>query len=131
MDKIIIIFDGVCSLCDFFVQFIIAHDSKSKFKFVLMQSDTAIKLIKENKIISDNRTVILIDGADIYYESDAVIKVFSNLDGYWRVFRYLKYFPKFLRDKVYRCISRKRYQFFSRKNECSMPEKNIKDRFMK
>jgi predicted DCC family thiol-disulfide oxidoreductase YuxK len=127
----IIIFDGVCNLCEYSIQFIIKHDAKAKFKFVSAQSELGRKLQEANGIdtIKDG-TVILIKNKLPLVRSDAALEIAKDLDGIWRYLYIFKILPRKVRDYLYSVVSKYRYQWFGKKEECLLPDKSIKDRFL-
>lgn len=130
-NKAIIIFDGICNLCIGSVNFIIKHDKKAFFKFVSSQSQQASQIINKYKIDNTNlKTIVLIKDNIVFTKSSAVIEICKNLDGYWKIFSIAKYIPLFFRDWVYMKIARNRYEWFGKKENCLIPSKEIKKRFM-
>ena len=131
IDQPIIIFDGICNLCEYSVQFIIKHDRRARFKFVSAQSERGKVLQGMCGIDTlQNGTVILFKNNQVYVKSDAAVEIAKDLDGLWRFLRVFKFFPKPARDLIYSIISKNRYQWFGKKNECLLPDDNIKERFL-
>ena len=130
-DQPIIIFDGVCNLCEYSVQFIIRHDRQGRFRFVSAQSETGKVLQRINGIDTlQDGTVILLKGNQVYIKSDAAVEIAKDLDGLWRFLYIFKFIPKPARDFIYSIISKNRYRWFGKKNECLLPDNNIKERFL-
>lgn len=123
----VVLFDGVCNLCNGFVNFIIDHDKSNKFKFASLQSDYAQKLIGDK--FSDMSTVVFYNG-DIFFEkSDAVLRIAKQLP----ILRWVAVFsfiPKFIRDGIYMFISRNRYAVFGKSETCRVPTPELKERFL-
>lgn len=130
-DQPIIIFDGVCNLCEYSVQFIVRHDSQARFKFVSAQSERGkvLQRIYGVDTLQDG-TVILLKGDHVYVKSDAAVEIAKDLDGLWRFLYYVKFILKPARDFIYSIISKNRYRWFGKKNECLLPDNNIKERFL-
>lgn len=127
----IVLFDGVCNLCSASVQFIIAHDSQTRFYFAPLQSTLAQKLLKKYPMgTAPLSSVILISNGKIYTESDAALQIARRLDGILPLFYIGIILPKFLRDALYKLIARNRYRLFGRENECWLPTPNLKHRFL-
>ena len=115
----IILFDGVCNLCNTFVRFIIKRDKSGKFKFASLQSDYARTLL--NKPLSPDippETVIYTENGKIYEKSTAVLKIMKNLDGFWKMFYIFILIPKPLRDLVYTFFAKRRYWIFGKCEKC-------------
>ena len=127
----IIIFDGVCNLCEYSVQFIVKHDRQARFKFVSAQSEKGkvLQCIYGVDTLQDG-TVILLKNGQVYVKSDAAVEIAKDHDGLWRFLHVFTFIPKPARDLVYSVISQNRYRWFGKKNECLLPDNNIKDRFL-
>lgn len=129
--KPIIIFDGVCNLCNATVNFIIQRDKSCKLQFTPVQSQASIYLQKKYSInLFEMETIVLIKNGVVYTKSDAVIQIAKYLDGRWKFIFFIKFFPKFLRDRVYSMIATNRYNWFGKKKSCMVPSENIKNRFL-
>lgn len=130
-DQPIIIFDGVCNLCEYSVQFIVKHDRQAKFKFVSAQSERGkvLQRIYGVDTLQDG-TVILLKGDQVYVKSDAAVEIAKDLDGLWRFLSVFKFILKPARDFIYSIISKNRYRWFGKKDECLLPDNNIKERFL-
>ena len=127
----IIIFDGICNLCNATVLFLINRDKKNIFKFVSMQSDIAKQIFKEYNINFKNLdTIIFIEKNDFYIKSDAIIRIFKKLNYPWKVFYFLKFIPKFIRDRIYDIVANNRYNWFGRRNTCMIPSNETKSKFL-
>lgn len=127
----IILFDGVCDLCNGFVQFIIARDPKGKFKFGALQSPEAQELLKDAPIDpKDLDTVIYIRGDRIYTRSGAALRILNDLGGWWSLFAIKLIIPPPIRDFIYRIIARHRYKWFGRRASCMVPTPELKARFI-
>jgi predicted DCC family thiol-disulfide oxidoreductase YuxK len=130
-DKFIILFDGVCNLCNGFVQFIIKHDKKNKFQFASLQSDFAKKvLIKHHEDPLQLSTVVLIRRDKIYKKSSAALYILKDLGGLFPFLFIFIIMPSFLRDLFYNIISKYRYQWFGKKDTCMLPSPELKNRFL-
>ena len=127
----VIIFDGICTLCEFSVNFIIKNDRHAKFKFVAAQSKRGIEFQRKYGVDTLREgTVILLKGNQVYVKSDAAVEIAKDLDGPWKFLHLLKCIPKPVRDFLYSIISKNRYRWFGKKDECLLPNNNIKDRFI-
>jgi predicted DCC family thiol-disulfide oxidoreductase YuxK len=128
-NKKIIFFDGVCNLCNSSVNFIIKRDPSHKFLFASLQGETAKKLLSIEELIS-LKTIIYYDHGVKYFESTAALKIAAQLSGAWQGVRLFLLIPAFLRNLVYRFISRNRYRWFGRLESCRLPLQKDKNRFL-
>ena len=127
----IILFDGVCNLCTTSIQFIINRDQKSIFRFTPIQSVSGKNLIKKYSLdIKKNDSIILIQNDSIKYRSTAILLIMMKLKKPWSFFGIFLILPVFFRDFFYKILAKKRYVLFGKKNECMIPNKFIKSRFL-
>lgn len=130
-DKPIILFDGVCNLCNRGVQFIIKKDKKKKFLFASLQGKTGQEVLKKfNLQANDLNSFILADGDKIYTRSTAALRIAKQLSGVWKLLYGYMIVPRFIRDAVYNWIARNRYKWFGKKDECMVPTPELKERFL-
>ena len=127
----IIIFDGVCNLCEFSVRFIIKNDRQEKFKFVAAQSQRGMDFQRLYGVdtLMDGSVILLKDN-QAYVKSDAAVEIAKDLDCPWNVLQIFKFIPKSARDFIYSIILKNRYRWFGKKNECLLPDNNIRERFL-
>jgi predicted DCC family thiol-disulfide oxidoreductase YuxK len=129
-DKIII-FDGVCNLCNRVVQFIIRRDPKARFKFTALQSGYAKELLKDREWVSNQPDIIIyFRGNRIYQKSTAVLLILRDLGGLWAILYLLSIIPRFLRDYFYDKIAINRYRLFGKRESCMIPSPDLKNRFL-
>lgn len=130
--KKIILFDGVCNVCNGFVQFVIKRDRKNIFQFASLQSDIGKKLLQERNIdFKSIDSVILIDlGVAYYIKSDAALEIGQQLKGYRTLSKFLQLIPSKLRNIVYDFIARNRYAWFGKRKDCMVPTPEIKSKFL-
>ncbi len=127
----IILFDGVCILCERFVLFTIKKDTHSKFKFASLQSTIGQSLLKKfNLPIDDFDSFVFITGNNYFLKSTAVLQVLKELGGTYKLFYIFIIIPKFIRDFFYDYIAKKRYKIFGKRNACIVPTVGIKQRFL-
>lgn len=131
IDNPVILFDGVCNLCNSSVQFIIERDPKSNFKFASLQSDAGKEMLKKYNLPEDKiYSVILIANSLAYDRSRAALEIARRLDGLWPLMYIFIVIPPFLRNFIYDWISKNRYRWFGVRNECMMPTPEMKKRFL-
>ncbi len=127
----IIFFDGVCNLCNFWVGFVIKNDPKGNFTFASLQSDFAINFLKQNGIKSDFQTIILYTEGKFLTQSDAVISILYKNGGFNKFLSQLfQPTPLRIRNAIYRIVARNRYSIFGKREQCMIPSKSIKNRFL-
>lgn len=125
----IILFDGVCNLCEASVQFIIKHDAKSYFHFTSQTSTKGQELWNAYKL-GEIDTIVLISNNQAYTHSDAALEICKNLDGFYKYLYVFRFLPKVFRDAAYRLVAKKRYKIFGKKESCMVPSVELKDRFL-
>jgi predicted DCC family thiol-disulfide oxidoreductase YuxK len=128
----IILFDGVCNLCNRSVIFILQHEKEPVFRFASIQSEAGKELLARCGLPSDTlEAVVFIDGGIVYLGSTAALKAGESLRFPWSFLsRAGLLVPKPIRDWVYRQIARRRYQWFGKKDICMVPTENLKTRFL-
>lgn len=114
----IILFDGVCNLCNSAVDFIMEKAQKNDFKLVALQSDEGQQILKDFDLSLEINTVLLIQNNQVFSESDAVIEICKHLKSPWSWLAALKIFPKSWRDNLYRYVANKRYKWFGKRSSC-------------
>lgn len=122
----IILFDGVCTLCNSFLNFLISIDKKKVLYYSSLQSNYA----KENLDIVQMESVVFIKDSKKYFKSNAIIEIFSSLGGPWKTVILFKIIPLFIRDSLYLYISKNRYKWFGKKDICRIPTKEERKRFL-
>jgi predicted DCC family thiol-disulfide oxidoreductase YuxK len=134
MAQAVVLFDGVCNLCTWAVQFIIKHDPEGYFRFASLQSEYGQSLLRAHgvSITLDGRddTVALVEDGRVYTHSDASLRIARHLTGPVRLAAVLIVLPRFMRDAVYRLVARSRYRVFGRQDVCWMPTPELKARFL-
>ena len=132
VQKPVVLFDGVCNLCNGAVQFIINRDKNAKFMFASLQSDFGQQLLEKHQLNKkDFDSFILLENGIIYKKSTAALRMFGGLGGVWKFSYALFIFPAFIRDFVYDLVARNRYRFFGKKDACMIPTPELKARFFK
>ncbi len=126
----IILFDGVCNLCNKLVLFLIKHDKNCVFEFSPLQTSAGEKLIHQYHLLNDNKSVILIKDGIVFYKSDAIIEIAKKMTGWPQLLKYGYLFPKFLRDRIYDLIAKNRYYLFGKQASCPIPSTDVKKRYL-
>jgi predicted DCC family thiol-disulfide oxidoreductase YuxK len=136
----IIVFDGVCVLCNGWVRFLLRRDRAHRYRFAAMQSDAGRRLLAEHGLDPDDplsfllveydRTRGMTSSPRVSTDSDAVRRVLMGLGGVWRLAAVIALLPRALRDPMYRWIARNRYRWFGRHEVCAVPEPDDADRFL-
>ncbi|GAB5540082.1 MAG: thiol-disulfide oxidoreductase DCC family protein [Salibacteraceae bacterium] len=127
----LILFDGVCNLCNGFVQFIIRHDQKKQFKFATLQSQSGQALLSEFGKSSENfDSVVFVVNRKLKTKSTAVLHIAKEMGGIWSFAVVFIIIPRIMRDWVYDIIARNRYSFFGKRQECMVPTKDVMERFV-
>jgi predicted DCC family thiol-disulfide oxidoreductase YuxK len=130
-EKDIVLFDGVCNLCNSSVQFIIKRDSKLKFKFASLQSTVGQSLlVKYNLPTKEFNTLVLIRGNECFLKSSAVLQILRELDGGFKILYLFRYIPRPLRDLIYDSIAKSRYKVFGKRHSCLIPTPELSQRFL-
>lgn len=129
--KQIILFDGVCNFCNYWVNFIIDRDKQQIFKFAALQSNAGQKLLKEFNLDTTNfDTFILVSGNHHYTKSTAALKIASKLNYPIKIIYSFMIIPKPIRDFVYSLIANNRYKLFGKRDVCRIPTEEEKSKFV-
>ena len=127
----IVIFDGVCNLCEFSVNFIFERDSAGQFYFTPAQSPLGASLLKRFGINTSRLdTVVLVRDGLAFTRSAAAIEIASKLDKPWNLLTVFQAVPEPLRDMIYDLIAQNRYQIFGKKEACMLPSEALRKRFL-
>ena len=123
----VIIFVGVCNLCNASVQFIIQRDRRALFRFASLQSETASRILGGTP---DSDSIILLWNGRHYYKSTAALLIAARLNFPWPLLSVFLIIPPFIRNFIYGVIAKNRYRWFGKKPACMIPDNNIRDRFI-
>ena len=131
-NKKIILFDGVCNLCDSMVNYIIKKDKKDVFRFVAQQSDLGQEILKHIGVNpADIDSIILYEpGIAYHYKSSAAIEIAKHLGGVFNLGIVFKIIPSSLRNPIYDYIARNRYKWYGKKDNCMIPTPELKAKFL-
>lgn len=125
-ESAIVFFDGVCHLCNGFIDFLLKMDKHKKLYFSPLQGEAYKSLKAHNKDVDS----IVFKQDQIYLKSDAVIKIFMHLGGLWAVAAVFLVLPKSFRDFFYDIVANNRYGWFGKRNECRLPSAEERERFL-
>lgn len=127
----IVFFDGVCNLCNGFVQFVLKHEANAEFKFCSLQSDFAANFFKEKQFISSGiDSVIVYENNQFYMESEAAFKIINKLRWPYKAFGIFSFIPEFMSNLMYKFIAKYRYRIFGKSNVCWVMTEKTKNRFL-
>lgn len=122
MNEGLVLFDGVCNFCNYWVQFAIKRNKKKNLRFGSLQGNTAQEILPRYQIDpSILKSVVFIENNTAYQSSTAVLKICKHLDGGWKLLSLFLIIPSFLRDPVYNWIGKNRYKWFGKKESCMIP----------
>ncbi|MDR0793440.1 MAG: DCC1-like thiol-disulfide oxidoreductase family protein [Chitinophagaceae bacterium] len=128
----IVLFDGVCNLCNSWVQRIIKYDKRRYFRFASIQSEAGKRILeKYNLPIGDTpESLVLIENNKAYCYSSAALRIARKLNSAWKFFYVAIILPRFFRDYIYKYIARNRYKWFGKKAECMVPTPELQSLFL-
>ncbi|WP_247001839.1 thiol-disulfide oxidoreductase DCC family protein [Halosolutus gelatinilyticus] len=130
-DDPIVLFDGVCNLCNGFVQFLVPRDSEERFHFASLQSEVGKQLLADHDLPTDElESIVLIEGDDCYVKSGAVIRIAALLGGVYALCSPFRFVPRSVRDRAYDLVASNRYRLFGERDRCMMPTGNVQERFL-
>lgn len=131
-DKKIILFDGVCNLCESSVQFVIKYDTKDQFRFVALQSNLGQEIIHHIGINAKNidSVILYLPGVAYYYKSNAALQIAKSLGGLFHLGTLFKIIPTPLRNALYDYIAQNRYRWHGKKESCLVPTPTLKAKFL-
>jgi predicted DCC family thiol-disulfide oxidoreductase YuxK len=129
--KNIVLFDGICNLCNGLVRFIIKKDRSGKLKFALLQSEVGQQwLMKFGLAKNEFESFVLIQGDKYYLKSAAALKMLRELGGVWKAFYVFMLVPRPVRDFMYDLIAKSRYKVFGKRDVCMIPTPELQERFL-
>ncbi|MEO8235054.1 MAG: thiol-disulfide oxidoreductase DCC family protein [Flavobacterium sp.] len=131
-DKKIILFDGVCNLCNSSVQYVIKYDKKDIFRFVAIQSELGQRIIKHIGISQRHidSVILYIPGRAYYYKSTAALEIAKRLGGIFTYTTIFRFIPSRIRDFIYDYIAKNRYKWYGKKESCMIPTAELKSKFL-
>jgi len=128
----VILFDGVCNLCNAWVRWVIRRDPTGVFRFASLQSPAAQDLIRgaSDGIATLPDSIVLVDEQGVHVESDAVLRVLRRLGLPYSLCWAARVVPPVMRDAAYRTVARHRYRWFGRRDTCMLPSSGVASRFL-
>lgn len=131
-DKKIILFDGVCNLCDSTIQFVIRHDKKDIFRFVALQSELGQKILSHIGVsrTKTDSTILYEPGKAYYIKSDVAFTILKEIGGIHKLLLAFTILPKPLLNKIYDYVAKNRYKWFGQKENCLIPTPELKAKFL-
>lgn len=140
-DRAVIVFDGVCVLCNGWVRFLLRHDRRERYRFAAMQGDSGRALLVANGLDPDDPVSFLLVEYDLIdqgarasprvsTDTDAMRRVLMGLGGVWRIAAVTALLPRRVRDPLYRLVARNRYRWFGRHDVCPVPDPAQARRFL-
>jgi predicted DCC family thiol-disulfide oxidoreductase YuxK len=127
----LVLFDGVCNVCNAAVNFIIDRDPEARYRFASLQSDKGRELCASHGLADDVRSIVLIEDGVAYTESTAVLRIVRRLGAGWPLFFHVAIvLPRALRDVLYRYFAHNRYRWFGQRESCRVPTPDIRRRFL-
>ena len=131
-NKKIILFDGVCNLCNSAINYVIDHDKQDVFRFVSLQSKLGLYIQEYLGIENSNlETIILYIPNEAYYiKSTAAIKIMATFPGVWKLMSVFIFIPSVIRDIAYTYIANNRYKWYGKKESCRIPSAELKAKFL-
>jgi len=132
INKKIILFDGVCNLCDASVQYIIKNDSKDVFRFVAIQSELG-KIIIEYlgiDLVKVDGIILYLPKVAYYTKANAALIIAKDLKGLISLVYYLRFIPDLLKNGVYNFIAKNRYKWYGKKESCMLPTPELAAKFL-
>lgn len=132
LDKKIVLFDGICNLCNSSIQFIIKHNKKDSFRFVALQSELGQEILQHIGIdTSTIDSIVLYEPGKAYYlKAEAAFKIAEEFDGMYRLLGLFSNFPKFFINYIYDYIAKNRYTWYGKKESCMLPSTELKEKFL-
>lgn len=131
--KKIILFDGVCNLCNTMVNFVIEHDKKDAFRFVTLQSETGISILKKIGLYGNNIDSIVLyePGVAYFYKATAAVEIAKSLGGIYSILGYvLNILPDSILNFGYDSIAKNRYKWFGKEDACMIPTAELQSKFL-
>ena len=129
-ENLVVLFDGVCNLCNGVVQIIIKNDAKKQFRFASLQSEYGQKILQQYQLpLNGFNSFVLLESGKMYTKSTGALRVAKRLKSLWPLLYGFIIVPKFIRDAVYEFVATNRYKWFGKQESCWLPTPKLKGRF--
>jgi predicted DCC family thiol-disulfide oxidoreductase YuxK len=132
-ERPVVLFDGVCNLCNRGVNFIIDRDPSGTFRFAALQSGAGRRILQgfgRSLSEGDPQTIVVVDRSRLYERSGAILRIARHMRGAWPLLAVLLLIPRPLRDALYRWGSARRYRWFGKSDTCRVPTQELRARFL-
>jgi predicted DCC family thiol-disulfide oxidoreductase YuxK len=128
----LILFDGVCNLCNGAVNFVIRRDPAGRFRFAPLQEPGGQRLLAAHHLRrEDFDSLVLLEEGRSFLKSTAALRIARHLGALWPLLYFFIIVPRPLRDSVYDWVARNRYRWFGRRDACMVPAPDVLDRFLR
>ena len=126
----LILFDGVCNLCNSSIDLVIRNDKKNIFHFASLQSDFGQRFSKAHNLSTENfETIVYFENGKLYFKSSAALRIARHMSGIYSLLFIFIILPPFIRDFVYNVVAKNRYKWFGKRDTCRLPTKEEKEKF--
>jgi predicted DCC family thiol-disulfide oxidoreductase YuxK len=129
----VVLFDGVCNVCNRAVNFIIDRDPEGTFRFASLQSEAGRTMLQgfgRTTPEGDPETIVVVDRSRLYEQSGAMLRIARHMRGAWPLLTGLLVVPRPLRDALYRWAAARRYKWFGKSDTCRVPTQELRARFL-
>lgn len=126
----LVLFDGVCNLCNGFVQFLIRQDKRDQLTFGSLQGSIAQQLLAQNGINNYLSSIVYIRNGKLYQRSSAALSILKDVGGWWWLTQIFWIVPRPIRDMFYNWVGRNRYRWFGKRQSCMVPSPELQKRFL-
>lgn len=126
----LVLFDGVCNLCNGFVQFLIRQDKRDQLTFGSLQGSIAQQLLAQNGINNYLSSIVYIRNGKLYQRSSAALSILKDVGGWWWLTQIFWIVPRPIRDMFYNWVGRNRYRWFGKRQSCMVPCPELQKRFL-
>jgi predicted DCC family thiol-disulfide oxidoreductase YuxK len=132
----IVLYDGVCGLCNHLVQFILKRDDRDRFRFASLQSDFTREVLTRHGVDPDDLDTVYVirqheqPNERLLARSDAILYMLEQLGGVWKLMSVGKVLPRVFRDAIYKIVARNRYRVFGKHESCMLPEPKHRAKFV-
>lgn len=126
----VVLFDGVCNLCNASVAFILRRDRRAYFRFASLQSEAAKGLLQGHSLETGLDSIVLVEDGQCFTKSTAALRIARRLGGLWPLLYAFIVLPRWIRNPIYDWVARNRYRWFGRRESCMLPSPEWKNRFL-